>query len=217
MPALNLLRVETDKVFQIAAIYVHPRYQDALDQPHDIALLRLNREAQSPVLALLASDANRHVQAVQVAGFGRTAEGASLSYNALRSRYVVVAGSPILLATNVLAEDTSSRVYSEFNPQTQLCFGLPTGGQDSCQGDSGGPLVERGLDGAATLLGIVSFARGCGRAEAPGVYTSVASHISWLEQVMAARPQKLLSTQVLPFRSRARPLGGCRCRCPLLG
>ena len=39
------------------------------------------------------------------------------------------------------------------------------------QGDSGGGLVVRADDGSWILPGIVSFGKGCGDAQYPGVYT----------------------------------------------
>ena len=49
-------------------------------------------------------------------------------------------------------------------------------GQDACAGDSGSPLVIPG-DSAQedVLVGIVSFGRGCGRPNFPGVYTRLSA------------------------------------------
>jgi secreted trypsin-like serine protease len=53
-----------------------------------------------------------------------------------------------------------------------VCAGYADGGIDACQGDSGGPLVV-----GDTLIGIVSFGDGCGKAGKPGVYTRVSAYV----------------------------------------
>lgn len=65
---------------------------------------------------------------------------------------------------------------------TMLCAGLLNiGGKDSCTGDSGGPLVVDGV-----LAGITSWAKGCARADKPGVYTDVASFLDWIDEMKAS-------------------------------
>ncbi len=53
-----------------------------------------------------------------------------------------------------------------------VCAGKNKGGVDACQGDSGGPLF-RTINGKLRQIGIVSFGKGCARAEFPGVYTKI--------------------------------------------
>lgn len=45
------------------------------------------------------------------------------------------------------------------------------------QGDSGGPLLYKDASDKWMVVGVVSFGTGCGQAQYPGVYTSVAFHL----------------------------------------
>ncbi|KAJ8932945.1 hypothetical protein NQ314_014324 [Rhamnusium bicolor] len=57
-----------------------------------------------------------------------------------------------------------------------LCTGfLGDGGHDACRGDSGGAVIVNGV-----LHGIVSWGRGCGRPDFPGVHTNVAYFRQWI-------------------------------------
>lgn len=85
--------------------------------------------------------------------------------------------SPTLHAArvSVLPDGACDRAYpgglrGRYMKGTMLCAGAPNGGRDACQGDSGGPLVAGGR-----LIGIVSWGSGCGRPEAPGVYTRLST------------------------------------------
>ncbi|XP_049852103.1 trypsin delta-like isoform X1 [Schistocerca gregaria] len=74
----------------------------------------------------------------------------------------------------ILPRNECLKTYPQFT-RTMLCAGDRTGGHDSCQGDSGGPLTVNG-----TLVGLVSFGRGCGRPGIPGVYSNVAALRNWI-------------------------------------
>ncbi|MCY0950464.1 serine protease [Streptomyces sp. H27-S2] len=56
-----------------------------------------------------------------------------------------------------------------------LCAGYPEGGKGICRGDAGGPLAVNGK-----VVGIASWERGCGQANSPSVFTSVAHYRSWI-------------------------------------
>jgi secreted trypsin-like serine protease len=74
---------------------------------------------------------------------------------------------------------------------TTICASRP--GKDTCTGDSGGPLV---LESDArsrpdempftryTLIGIVSWGRGCAQTGQPGLYTRVTSYLDWIARAM---------------------------------
>lgn len=95
--------------------------------------------------------------------------------------------SPVLRYTSVNSSNLEKcrQAYTSVNNITEnmLCAGATEGGRDSCQGDSGGPLVARHQN-TTTLVGVVSFGVGCGRAEYPGVYTRVQNYHKWLNQTI---------------------------------
>jgi len=70
-----------------------------------------------------------------------------------------------------------------------LCAGIMQGGKDSCNNDSGGPLVAKNHkdnNGAATLVGVVSWGKGCAKKNYPGVYVDVAHYMQngWLSNLI---------------------------------
>ena len=151
----------------------HPQY-DSYTLDNDIAVLYLD----APVLTItppkVALDVASwtslpHGTPVHAAGHGLTEDGALSS--ALRRVTL-----PKVSFTECLAYWHASQLHDD------ICGG-PVGGcatvacPDTCSGDSGGPLWRNG-----TVYGLVS--RGawpCGLGDRPGIYTSIASHRTFVE------------------------------------
>jgi len=160
----------------VAAVRVIPSY-NSRTIANDIAVLKLatpiplgdgNPDIGTVELPPAGSDPAGGTM-VQVAGWGDTREGGSLSATA------EAADLPII-DRRTCRQDYGTRDIDN----SMVCAGLPAGGQDSCQGDSGGPMVEM-VAGRPVLVGIVSWGRGCARANLPGVYARVGALLSWLK------------------------------------
>merc|ERR1712121_120874 len=93
------------------------------------------------------------------------------------------------VTVKVLGKSNCGSHTSGMTPD-MFCAGLLEGGKDSCQGDSGGPLVaknENDNNGAATLVGVVSWGYGCAAVNAPGVYSDVSNYVQngWLNSQLS--------------------------------
>lgn len=141
-------------------VWTAPSYQDPVSGG-DIAVLSLDRAVPYRTAEVAdASDSAKYRAGTEatVLGWGRMAESGERS-NTLRSAQVPV-----------VADDTCSEAYGEYDRESMVCAGYPEGGVDACQGDSGGPLMV-----GDTLIGVVSWGDGCAQAGKPGVYTRVST------------------------------------------
>ncbi|KAF0288616.1 Trypsin [Amphibalanus amphitrite] len=86
-----------------------------------------------------------------------------------------------VLSNDKCAEDYANEPF--VITSNMVCAGLPEGGKDTCQGDSGGPMMLR--DSATkvhTLVGVVSFGKGCAQRGFPGVYARVSEYLPWIRE-----------------------------------
>lgn len=82
----------------------------------------------------------------------------------------------------------SNKALSAGVKDSQFCAGEMAGKKDTCQGDSGGPLqiVLKEPFCMYSVIGVTSMGKFCGFENSPGLYTKVASYLSWIEPIVWA-------------------------------
>ncbi|MFE3764896.1 S1 family peptidase [Streptomyces sp. NPDC059104] len=173
------LRADEGREIAVRAARVNPAY-DPGSNAGDLAVLELAEAVPAQYVLPMAEDGHPAYAPgtdAAVYGWGDTSGFGDYAYG-LRAAQVTV-----------LADDVCRRAYpgdsdGQYRADSMVCAGDRDGGKDACQGDSGGPLVARGR-----LIGLVSWGRGCGRADSPGVYTRIAPLVGFVSGTeRAARP-----------------------------
>jgi len=141
---------------------------------NDIAILKLATDVQfndNVVPACLPTNPSLTYanQDAIVSGWGTTSQGGRTS-NVLKETTVKITED----------SDSTCRPYS-IGDEKMCAY---TAGTDSCQGDSGGPLVVK-EDGRNTLVGVVSYGRGCAQTGYAGVYVRVTNYLDWINASVA--------------------------------
>ncbi|MCI5048611.1 MAG: serine protease [Aquisalinus sp.] len=169
---------------------IHPDYDPASGQ-HDLALLLLENPMDidyniRDLIILPPSQKDLWAEpgdCAKVMGWGRRDENKPESQT--------------LLATNIPIwsnQDCEGLFEQGRISENTLCAGYSHGEYDSCQGDSGGPLLVA-ADWGDWLIGIVSSGRGCGREDAPGIYSRLSDEdtYNWI----FATTQEMRRTQTI--------------------
>ncbi|MGW0753162.1 S1 family peptidase [Streptomyces sp. NPDC002587] len=190
------LRATDGREIAVRAARVNPDY-DPASNAGDLAVLEL-AEAVSAHYVLPMAGAGHPAYAAgaeaAVYGWGDTSGFGDYAY-ALRAAPVAV-----------LPDEVCERAYpgdadGQYRADSMVCAGDDAGGKDACQGDSGGPLVAQGR-----LIGLVSWGRGCGRTDSPGVYTRIAPLADFVTgPERAAQPAG--TQEVTPGTRRAHEAG----------
>ncbi|MFB7464976.1 serine protease [Streptomyces sp. NPDC056224] len=158
------LRATDGREIAVRTARVNPDY-DPASNAGDLAVLELAEAVPAHYVLPMAGAGHPAYAAgteAAVFGWGDTSGFGDYAY-ALRAAEVTV-----------LPDEVCGRAYpgdadGQYRADSMVCAGDDSGGKDACQGDSGGPLVAQGR-----LIGLVSWGRGCGRADSPGVYTRIA-------------------------------------------
>ncbi|XP_036982329.2 coagulation factor XII isoform X2 [Artibeus jamaicensis] len=181
---------EQCQTLAVRSYHVHEAFSPITYQ-HDLALLRLQESSDGrcalssstvgPVClpSSAASPAEPEAMLCEVAGWGHQFEGAEEYASFLQEAQV-----PLISAERCSSPSMHGAAFAP----GMLCAGFPEGGVDACQGDSGGPLVceEKAAENQLILRGIVSWGSGCGDRNKPGVYTDVASYLTWIREHTAS-------------------------------
>jgi len=170
----------SEQSIQIASVYIHPAYEPYNFQ-NDIALLKLKEDivydsyTQPACIPKKANEQRDYAPGdmVTVSGWGTLRSGGETPTTLQVVQVPFISDQTCNKPENYGGEILSSMV----------CAGELSGGKDSCQGDSGGPLVKK-IDGKWTVLGVVSWGRGCALGNKPGVYTRVAEFEKWIHDTM---------------------------------
>ncbi|MFD3544651.1 serine protease [Streptomyces sp. NPDC058655] len=158
------LRGTDGREIAVRGARVNPAY-DPVSNAGDLAVLEL-AEAVPAHQVIAMADAGHP-------GYRPGSEGAVYGWGDTSGFGDYAYGLRVARVT-VLDDEVCGRAYpgdadGQYRAESMVCAGDGRGGRDACQGDSGGPLVAQGQ-----LIGLVSWGRGCGRADSPGVYTRIA-------------------------------------------
>ncbi|MFD3675543.1 serine protease [Streptomyces sp. NPDC058613] len=158
------LRAADGREIAVRGAKVNPAY-DPASNAGDLAVLDLAEAVPAHYVLPMAGTGHPAYEPgteAAVYGWGDTSGFGDYAYGLRAAR------------VTVLADEVCGRAYpgdadGQYRAESMVCAGDGQGGKDACQGDSGGPLVAGGR-----LIGLVSWGRGCGRADSPGVYTRIA-------------------------------------------
>ncbi|XP_070269448.1 tryptase beta-2-like [Myotis yumanensis] len=177
-----------DKLLPINRIIVHPKYY-AVEEGFDIALMELrdpvNTSCNIQLIALPpASETFPPGTPCWVTGWGNVRNGVRLPppYPLKQVKVPIVENSvcDAEYHTGVYTADSRQIVRKDM-----ICAGAKK--KDSCQGDSGGPLVCK-VNGTWMQAGVVSWGKGCGQPNKPGIYTRVTYYLDWIHQHVPEKP-----------------------------
>ncbi|MGB5017186.1 MAG: serine protease [Candidatus Nanopelagicales bacterium] len=195
---VNPAGFERETPIRWKSIYVHPNYTSATEE-NDIALIQTATAMPITALPYTANNSGPSLGTAMTAfGFGRTSDGGYLS-RFLRS---------VKIQDEAGQTGGCGQYGTSYKSRSMICGGIPQGGADSCQGDSGGPLTA--WAGRETLVGIISWGNGCGRAGFPGVYTRVSTYAAWIGSTTGVAGNPTVVSRLAPAKLvAAKP---CRTR-----
>ncbi|KAE8374382.1 trypsin-like cysteine/serine peptidase domain-containing protein [Aspergillus bertholletiae] len=83
----------------------------------------------------------------------------------------------------LLSASASAQLEKRVMGGSMAATGVQSGGQGDCGGDDGGPIVDKSSN---KQIGVFSWSYGCGAARYPGVYTSTAAYLPWIQDAISS-------------------------------
>ena len=177
--------------YSVSSILCHPDF-NSTTRAHDLAVLTLSTTASShsPVpLDTGGGTAGTPGTTAVVVGWG-----SQPTISSTTSDYVLPAhaGGKIADLAGVMQQATVDVLDPRLcalnrsssappMPDGALCAGTLQGSVELCAGDGGDALLGTNINGYPShLVGVASYAFGCGKGQMPARYTRVSEHLSWL-------------------------------------
>ncbi|KAF8564020.1 hypothetical protein P879_10852, partial [Paragonimus westermani] len=167
-------------------IFTHPLYT-GLSSGNDIALIKLkkpvplNNTINIACLPELGDVVEPGTKCVSVGWGHMTFDAPTIATKLQHVELSIISNDKCTY--NYITLQSFETPFGILVPQRTICAGYPEGGRDSCNHDSGGPLMCQ-RSGQWYVVGVISFGYQCALPGIPGVHTSVADYVPWIESVM---------------------------------
>lgn len=163
------------EVFKAKRVITHPQYNDS-NQDYDFALIQLDGKSKYKPVDINSAE-------ISIPQSGKNIMSTVAGWGVLTEESYSIAQKLMKVDVPLVNAKTCGDAYKGFNEVTDrmICAGYKEGQKDSCQGDSGGPLIVK-KNGQASLIGVVSWGKGCARPNLYGVYSKVNSVADWIQK-----------------------------------
>lgn len=183
--AVKLSEITAAQRIRVSEVVPNPGYAPRSSYGNDVALLKLSRDSEQPVMAIIPPGDDGMVSAgrsVKVAGWGCAGFPSGTPPECPSGGYPDNLQQAAITVQPDLA--CASAYGSAYIAGEMICAGVAT--PNACFGDSGGPLTMIGSAGTPVLIGDVSFGdEHCAGASDRGVYGRISTYRSWIASVMA--------------------------------
>ncbi|XP_050330409.1 serine protease 1-like [Bactrocera neohumeralis] len=167
----RIIPSNTTRLMAVDRVVVNRNF--TLHSTHDIGLIRLKSRltlnARVQIMPL-PTGPPPYGEICIVLGWGRLYYGGPY------------AGSVSHVGLELFTEERCKKAHPRYSPGDLCASFQGRFDHDPCTGDAGGPLICRGK-----FVAVVSWTLGCGRSEAPSLYTDIYYNLKWIKSVMAGQ------------------------------